>query len=226
MVAKDIFNDYQRALEEIGNLCTRAGGEIEEQFTALEKRFSLKDSAIEIAQMFDESHEGIERIIEIVKALRSFSYPGSGKHTQISAIEAMNTVIKLTNNLHRYRNNVVFEVPKEDVFFNGNSGQIQQVLMNFLTNAIYATPQGKGITLKVERDEQNVILVIDDEGEGMSKETLSKIFTPFFTTKPPGEGTGLGMSISMTIVEQHNGKIIIASEEGKGTKVSVILPIA
>ena len=80
--------------------------------------------------------------------------------------------------------------------------------------------------MKVERDEQNVILVIDDEGEGMSKETLSKIFTPFFTTKPPGEGTGLGMSISMTIVEQHNGKIIIASEEGKGTKVSVILPIA
>ena len=226
MVAKDIFNDYQRALEEIGNLCTRAGGEIEEQFTALEKRFSLKDSAIEIAQMFDESHEGIERIIEIVKALRSFSYPGSGKHTQISAIEAMNTVIKLTNNLHRYRNNVVFEVPREDVFFNGNSGQIQQVLMNFLTNAIYATPQGKGITLKVERDEQNVILVIDDEGEGMSKETLSKIFTPFFTTKPPGEGTGLGMSISMTIVEQHNGKINIASEEGKGTKVSVILPVA
>ena len=226
VVAKDIFNDYQRALEEIGNLCTRAGGEIEEQFTALEKRFSLKDSAIEIAQMFDESHEGIERIIEIVKALRSFSYPGSGKHTQISAIEAMNTVIKLTNNLHRYRNNVVFEVPREDVFFNGNSGQIQQVLMNFLTNAVYATPQGKGITLKVERDEQNVILVIDDEGEGMSKETLSKIFTPFFTTKPPGEGTGLGMSISMTIVEQHNGKINIASEEGKGTKVSVILPVA
>lgn len=226
VVAKDIFNDYQRALEEIGSLCKEAGGEIESQFMALEKRFSLKDSAAEIAEMFDESHEGIERIIDIVKALRSFSYPGSGKHSEISAIEAMNTAIKLTNNLHRYRNMVHFEVPEEDAFFNGNSGQIQQVLVNFLTNAIYATPEGKEITLKVEKEADNVRLIVEDEGVGMSKETLSKVFTPFFTTKPPGEGTGLGMSISMTIVEEHNGRIDIVSAEGKGTTVSVILPLA
>lgn len=226
VVAKDIFNDYQRALEEIGNLCQQAGGEIEAHFLALENRFSLKESAAEIAEMFDESHEGIERIIEIVKALRSFSYPGSGKHSKISAIEAMNTAIKLTNNLHRYRNTVLFEIPDEDAFFNGNSGQIQQVLVNFLTNAIYATPEGKGITLRVKKEEDSVSLVVEDEGMGMSKETLSKVFTPFFTTKPPGEGTGLGMSISMTIVEEHNGRIDIVSAEGRGTKVSVVLPLA
>ncbi|MBT3134476.1 ATP-binding protein [Alteromonas sp. ALT199] len=226
VVAKDIFNDYQRALEEIGNLCQQAGGEIEAHFLALENRFSLKESAAEIAEMFDESHEGIERIIEIVKALRSFSYPGSGKHSKISAIDAMNTAIKLTNNLHRYRNTVLFEIPDEDAFFNGNSGQIQQVLVNFLTNAIYATPEGKGITLRVKKEEDSVSLVVEDEGMGMSKETLSKVFTPFFTTKPPGEGTGLGMSISMTIVEEHNGRIDIVSAEGRGTKVSVVLPLA
>lgn len=226
VVAKDIFNDYQRALEEIGNLCQQAGGEIEAHFLALENRFSLKESAAEIAEMFDESHEGIERIIEIVKALRSFSYPGSGKHSKISAIDAMNTAIKLTNNLHRYRNTVLFEIPDEDAFFNGNSGQIQQVLVNFLTNAIYATPEGKGITLRVKKEVDSVSLVVEDEGMGMSKETLSKVFTPFFTTKPPGEGTGLGMSISMTIVEEHNGRIDIVSAEGRGTKVSVVLPLA
>ena len=175
--------------------------------------------------MFNESHEGIERIIEIVKALRSFSYPGSGKHTQISAVEAMNTVIKLTNNLHRYKNKVNLEVPDKDVYFLGNAGQIQQVLVNFVTNAIYATPEGKSITLKVQKDEKNAMLIVEDEGIGMSKETLDRIFTPFFTTKPPGEGTGLGMSISMTIVEEHNGKINITSEEGKGTSVAVLLPL-
>ncbi len=75
MVAKEIFSDYQHALEEIGKLCRTAGGEVESQFEALEKRFSLQESASEITEMFNESHEGIERIIEIVKALRSFSYP-------------------------------------------------------------------------------------------------------------------------------------------------------
>ena len=226
VVAKEIFSDYQRALEEIENLCCQAGGEIEAHFKALEKRFSLKDSAIEIAEMFDESHEGIERIIEIVKALRSFSYPGSGKHVEISAIEAMKTAIKLTNNLHRYRNAVQFSVPEKDTFFIGNAGQIQQVLVNFLTNAIYATPQGKGITLKIMEGEKSVSLIIEDEGVGMSKETLGKIFTPFFTTKPPGEGTGLGMSISLTIVEEHNGRIDIRSVEGEGTTVKVVFPLA
>ena len=70
------------------------------------------------------------------------------------------------------------------------------------------------------------MLIVEDEGIGMSKKTLARIFTPFFTTKPPGEGTGLGMSISMTIVEEHNGKINITSEEGKGTRVTVLLPLA
>jgi signal transduction histidine kinase len=59
----------------------------------------------------------------------------------------------------------------------------------------------------------------------MSQDVLQKVFTPFFTTKPPGDGTGLGMSISMTIVEEHNGEIDIQSEEGKGTQITLILPL-
>ena len=226
VVAKEIFNDYQHALAEIGTLCHAAGGEIGAQFEALEKRFSLQESAAEISEMFNESQEGIERIIEIVKALRSFSYPSSGKHTQISAIGAINTVIKLTNNLHRYKNEVNVEVPDKDVYFLGNAGQIQQVLVNFVTNAIYATPEGKSITLKVQQGDKNVMLIVEDEGIGMSRETLGRVFTPFFTTKPPGEGTGLGMSISLTIIEEHNGTINITSNEGKGTRVVVMLPLA
>ena len=108
--------------------------------------------------------------------------------------------------------------------FKGNSGQIQQVLVNFLTNAIYATAEGKNITLKVERDNDNVLLIVEDEGAGMSAEVLNKVFTPFYTTKPPGEGTGLGMSISLTIVEEHGGKVDIYSTEGVGTRVVVSIP--
>lgn len=225
-VAKDIFNDYQSALDQIGDLCRDAGGHIAETFQKLEKDFSLEDSAKDIAEMFEESSEGIERIIDIVKALRSFSYPSSGNQADISATEAMQTAIKLTNNLHRYKNTVKFNAPEHDILFKGNAGQIQQVLVNFLTNAIYATAQGKSITLGIEVDGPKVRLIVEDEGEGMSPEVLNKIFTPFFTTKPPGDGTGLGMSISLTIVEEHNGTVDIYSTEGVGTRVVVTFPIA
>lgn len=225
-VAKDIFNDYQSAIDQIGDLCREAGGHIAETFQKLEKDFSLADSAKDIAEMFEESSEGIERIIDIVKALRSFSYPNSGSAGDISATDAMQTAIKLTNNLHKYKNTVNFNAPEHDVTFKGNAGQIQQVLVNFLTNAIYATAEGKVITLSIEVDEPKVRLIVEDEGEGMPPEVLNKVFTPFYTTKPPGDGTGLGMSISLTIVEEHNGTVDIYSTEGVGTRVVVTLPLA
>ncbi|BFT31798.1 hypothetical protein D210916BOD24_29740 [Alteromonas sp. D210916BOD_24] len=225
VVAKEIFNDYQSALMRIGDLCELAGGEIKEKFHEIQRGYSLQESANEIADMFVESLDGIERIIEIVKALRSFSYPGSGKHVEISAIEAMNSAIRLTNNLHRYKNQVSLVAKEGDAKFLGNAGQIQQVLVNFLTNAIYATPEGKYIFLHIEKTTNQVSLTVEDEGTGMSPDVLEKIFTPFFTTKPPGDGTGLGMSISMTIIEEHNGVIEIFSEEGKGTRVIVSLPL-
>ena len=108
----------------------------------------------------------------------------------------------------------------------GNAGQIQQVLVNLLTNAIHATPEGKCIYIRVSKNEEHVVIVIEDEGVGMPKDVLDKIFTPFFTTKPPGEGTGLGMSISMTIIEEHGGTIDISSNPGKGTCVTVFFPLA
>ena len=100
------------------------------------------------------------------------------------------------------------------------------MLVNFLTNAIYATAEGKSITLSIEVDEPIVRLIVEDEGEGMPPEVLNKVFTPFYTTKPPGDGTGLGMSISLTIVEEHDGTVDIYSTEGVGTRVVVTLPIA
>lgn len=224
-VAKEIFDDYQKAISEIGKLCEEAGGAINEKFREFEKGYSLKESANEIAEMFLESLEGIERIVDIIKALRSFSYSGSGKSVEINAVEAINSAIKLTTPLHRFKNKVILENADNTICFRGNAGQIQQVLVNLLTNAIYATPDGKCIYLSVSKNEESVVLIVEDEGIGMPKGVLDKIFTPFFTTKPPGEGTGLGMSISMTIIEEHGGTIDISSKPGKGTCVTVSFPL-
>jgi signal transduction histidine kinase len=71
-----------------------------------------------------------------------------------------------------------------------------------------------------------VVVRISDTGKGMSPETLSKLFTPFFTTKPRGQGTGLGLSISYGIITRHKGRIDVQSELGKGSTFTIRLPVA
>jgi len=225
-VAKDIFKDYLSALGEIKGLCERQGGQLFDEFCALENSYSLTESAEAISEMFEESSEGIERIIDIVKALRSFSYPGTEKKETVIVNDVINTALRLTSNLYKYKNNVVFNESSEPINVIGSAGQIQQVLVNLITNAVYATPEGKSIYIDVEKSQFQARIIIKDEGVGMSQDVVEKMFTPFFTTKPPGDGTGLGMSISLTIIEEHGGEFDIESKEGVGTTIGITLPLA
>ena len=100
--------------------------------------------------------------------------------------------------------------------------------MNLLTNAIDAIGTNGKIfisTSHVRHDNESVVISIRDTGDGMSEEVKRKLFDPFFTTKDVGKGTGLGLSISYGIIEKHNGKIEVKSEEGKGTEFIITLPV-
>jgi len=120
--------------------------------------------------------------------------------------------------------------------------ELQQILMNLLTNAIYAS-KNKGGAIRVEVAEvpveaenetssvsrepgAQVRLSVIDEGEGMAPDVLRRVFDPFFTTKPPGEGTGLGMGVIWRIVNDLGGTIQLDSREGHGTRVDVVLPVS
>ncbi|WP_034058881.1 ATP-binding protein, partial [Pseudomonas aeruginosa] len=102
--------------------------------------------------------------------------------------------------------------------------QINQVLLNLLTNAAQAMERFGRILLKSWADERQVFLSVQDNGKGMPAEVLGRIFDPFFTTKPMGQGTGLGLSISYKIIQQHGGTIRVASEPGRGTRFLISLP--
>jgi len=106
--------------------------------------------------------------------------------------------------------------------------QIQQVLLNLVTNAKYVLKRGESITIVTKqqrRDNRNgVVFTIRDNGPGMDEETQKRIFDPFFSTKPVGEGTGLGLSICYGIVHDHDGEMRVESEEGRGTTFTVWLP--
>ncbi len=102
--------------------------------------------------------------------------------------------------------------------------QIHQSLVNLVVNAIQAMPFGGRLTVRTMCGERYVSLSVEDTGIGMDEDTLKKIFTPFYTTKGEGEGTGLGLSVVQGIVAAHGGSIRVESEPGKGTRFEIRFP--
>jgi two-component system, NtrC family, sensor kinase len=108
----------------------------------------------------------------------------------------------------------------------GQHDQLQQVILNLLTNAMAATPRGGAISVETRAlaDEDEVEIAVSDTGHGIPRESREQIFEPFFSTKEAGRGTGLGLFISAEIVREHKGRIAVDSEPGRGTTFRVILP--
>jgi signal transduction histidine kinase len=108
-----------------------------------------------------------------------------------------------------------------------DDGQIRQALIALLMNALDATPSGGHITLQTGREGVDaVVLTVADDGVGIPPENMDKIFTPFFTTKPVGQGTGLGLPICHGNVSAHGGQMRVESEVGKGSRLSLVLPLS
>jgi PAS domain S-box-containing protein len=107
-----------------------------------------------------------------------------------------------------------------------NPTEFEQVLVNVTNNAIESSRSGQTVFIRLKKDGDNVVAQIVDNGRGMTREETGRIFDPFYTTRQAEGGTGLGLSLTYSIVRQHNGTIDVDSEPGKGTCVSVRLPVA
>jgi PAS domain S-box-containing protein len=110
--------------------------------------------------------------------------------------------------------------------FNFDSAQIQEVISNIVTNAVQAINKEGEIKIKSSSDENLVTVEITDNGPGIEKENLEKIFKPFFSSKGYGKGTGLGLSIARRILREHNGDVSVKSLVGKGTTFTITLPLS
>ncbi len=107
-----------------------------------------------------------------------------------------------------------------------DAGQLHQVLVNLVVNSIQAMPEGGRLTIETHAACNGVTLAVEDTGIGMTPEVKARIFTPFFTTKDPDQGTGLGLAVVDGIVAGHGGSIRVESAPGKGTRFEVTLPFA
>lgn len=167
---------------------------------------------------------GSERVIEIVRRLRSFARLDEAELKKIDIHEGLEDTLTLIH--HEIKHNIQVtkhyaELPAIACF----PGQLNQVFLNLLINAKQAIKDKGEVTITTFKKQNKVHIVIQDTGVGIPKNKLAKIFDPGFTTKGVGVGTGLGLSIVYNIIEEHKGTIRVDSEVGKGTTFTIVFPM-
>ncbi len=171
---------------------------------------------------------GIERASNIIENLLRFARPST--HEQVRWIELSalieETVALIMNQAKIQKVAVNFQGDEHySSWVFGNAGLLQQVFLNIFLNAIKAMPYGGNLDIRMWKTEQEIKASVADTGRGMSQEEMHKIFDPFYTTSPVGQGTGLGLAVSYSIIQQHSGSIEVDSVFGRGSTLIVSLPL-
>ncbi len=171
--------------------------------------------------------ENVNRISETIRGLLNFARPSPPQFTKININHLIEETLAFLSHQPIFRKidihrNLAPSLPQITADLN----QIRQVLINVFLNAAQSMPQAGELTVATDKVkfQERIQIDITDTGEGIPPENLSQIFNPFFTTKKSG-GTGLGLSISQSLIKNHNGTIHMKSAVGKGTTVTVVLPI-
>jgi len=189
---------------------------------------ALKKAIAEIGEMLEIAREGADRVRTIVRDLKTFSRADEERRGPVDIHRVLDASINMTFNELRHSAQVVrdyAEVPLVDA----NEARLGQVFLNLLVNAAHAIPAGRAleneIRIRTSTDARgNVRVEVSDTGCGIPREALGRIFDPFYTTKPEGVGTGLGLWICQGIVAGLGGALSVESEVGKGTTFTVTLP--
>ncbi len=190
-------------------------------------RNSAKEGSTELSE-FSLMLKACEYMAKIVKDFSSFSRESKGEFSEINIKEVIEDTLSFSiSRFKKQKVQIVKQYENNHKNIRGEKNEIQQVILNILSNALDAMPEGGKFSVKthMSKDNSNAIVTFTDNGEGIEKERLTKIFDPFYTTKSPGKGTGLGLSISYKIIEKHGGKISAKSTPGKGTKLTISLPV-
>ena len=177
----------------------------------------------DVEALITESEDGIDRIKKIITSLKDFSHTDEEAFRLADLHRGLETTLNVVNNELKYKAEVLKEygeLPEVECI----PSQINQVMMNLLVNAAHAIDDFGRITLRSGQQADWVWLEVEDSGRGIEPHLLNRIYEPFFTTKPLGQGTGLGLSLSYNIVHKHNGRIETFSKPGQGTRFRVWLP--
>jgi len=179
----------------------------------------------DVLRALDKVEKSVERASRITHQLLGFVGKSEPAVAEVKLTQLAEEAIQLI--IHEARNRDIQIMRQAPSFLDSiwsDAYQIRQVLLNLLTNALQAINSKGTITIAVEDDRDSQVLTVADSGPGIAGEHLDKIFEPFFSTKSPGQGTGLGLFVSQGIVEKLGGSIEVSSQLGQGASFRVRLP--
>lgn len=224
------FSDLLEIINQYRGIRPGHAAEDMERIRHLEQEMDLEYTSREVLELLSGISEGAMRTTEIVRGLRIFSRLDEAEFNKSNVIEGLESTLILLNSA--MQNDVTVERDYADLpMIDCYPGKLNQVFMNIIGNGVYAVLKrtdkripGKLIIRAANAGDYIKISFIDN-GCGMSKKTLENMFEPFYTTKPVGEGTGMGMAISYgIIVNEHKGKLYAESEPGVGSSVHIEIP--
>jgi len=225
---------HSERLASIGRLAAGVAHEIGNPITGIaclaQNLREEREADAEIGEISSQIIEQTKRVSRIVQSLMSFAHAGGRQHNlyPVSLAEITQDAIGLLSLNRRTTEVQYFNLCDPQHLAEGDPQRLAQVLINLLSNARDASQPGGIIRIHSEVSEQTVYLIVEDEGSGIPKAVQDKLFEPFYTTKDPGEGTGLGLALVYSIVEEHYGQINIDSptdpETQRGTRFRITLP--
>lgn len=218
-------------LAAIGELASGVAHEINNPLFAI---LGLVEFLVRDAEEGSKAHErllliqqtGLE-IKEIVKALLDFARERTDEHKPMLVREAVADAVALFKRTSAAKSlEIVEHYSDEPRHVLGSPNQIKQIVLNLISNAQQAMPDGGTVTVNVRRREEEIVVEVTDTGPGIAPNVLPRIFEPFFTTKRDLGGTGLGLAVSHGIAEMHGGTLTAESEPGSGATLRLALPLA
>lgn len=166
----------------------------------------------------------VDRASNIINNLLNFSSISGYAKVKISLREFIQDILNLEGKILRQQN-IQELVECDDIECSINQDSLKHIILNLISNSIDAMPQGGTLKIKCFRDNQNLHFTLSDTGTGIGSQDMENIFHPFFTTKAPGKGTGLGLYIAYNEIQKFGGEIKVESQIGNGTTFKLILPI-
>ncbi len=174
--------------------------------------------------LIKESLDGAFRIKEIVLNLKNMAQIDTSQWCPLNLNEGITAVFGVANSRPGFEGNIHLDL-EELPDISGHPGELNQAILNLLTNATQFSPEDDRITVSSRFQEDTVLIQISDNGPGIPTSDLGKVFNPFFTTLPAGHGSGLGLPLARDIISRHGGTIKVESQPGRGAAFTICLPV-